>query len=404
MDYFKLSRTIWFVGIGRLLNALALGMVLPFMAYFLSRLGWHPDLIGLLLGLATLSGIAGTVISGMIGDRVGPSRLIAFSGFGQVVAFSVLGTATTFWPLVAAGMALGLLSGMFWAPQGAIIASVATQAEQKKAFGLSYALSNVGAAVGPALGAFLVGLGRVTFFASASVSALILAVFFLALPVPRMPEEAVDDPSSGLQTLLGDKRLIRFLSGLVFWAVAYSLVQSFLVLVLGGIGYPDPTRGLALFMSENAILCVLLTPVATRVVEKMRRHEDSMMAAGVIAAVGLALASHATSPVVLIIASLLFTTGEILFMPFTGAYVAQLAPGRLRSAYMAGLSLTYALGGGLSALLGGLALQHLGGVTLFALGSLSFLTGSVVFAWIRMRAVREDLVSVQAREGASPGF
>lgn len=357
MDYFKLSRTIWFVGTGRLLNALALGMVLPFMAYFLSHLGWHPDLIGLLLGLATLSGIAGTVISGMIGDRVGPSRLIAISGFGQVIAFSVLGTATTFWPLVAAGMALGLLSGMFWAPQGAIIASVATEQEQKRAFGLSYALSNVGAAVGPALGAFLVGLGRLTFFASASVAALVLAVFFLALPVHRVPEETADRPS-GLRTLLSDRRLIRFLSGLVFWAIAYALVQSFLVLVLGGIGYPDPTRGLALFMSENAVLCVLLTPVATRVVEKMPRHEDTMMAAGVFAAVGLALASHATSPVTLIIASFLFTTGEILFMPFTGAYVAQLAPRHLRSAYMAGLSLTYALGGGLSALVGGLALQQ----------------------------------------------
>ena len=190
-----------------------------------------------------------------------------------------------------------------------------------------------------------------------------------------------------LGRLLRDRPFPRYLVGQLCTQLAYNFVASFLVLVLEGRSFHSPADGLAYFMAENAVLCVLLTFPVSHLLRRWRRT-NAMALSGLVSAAGLVLVAMSRDLGLLLCASFVFTLGEVMLAPTSSAYVATMAPPDLRTSYMAIASLAMSLGNGLSPVVGGVILGALGGTALYLFGAVVFVLSSVFFLWTGLAPVR----------------
>lgn len=160
----------------------AIFAVLP--VYFVSVLGGSAMLLGLMEGLADLASSSLDLVSGVVSDKTGKRKGIAFLGY----LLSAL--AKTF--LLLTSSAVGVVcfrvverlgKSIRGAPRDALLAAIASQKRRGIAFGIHKAFDKAGAIVGP-LAAYLV-------LSQFSPTAATFRTIFLAALVPAFLAVAV---------------------------------------------------------------------------------------------------------------------------------------------------------------------------------------------------------------------
>src|SRR5262245_2589590 len=148
-DALPASRAARRILLATLFSSIGNGLTLPFLLIYLTRVrGLDAGTVGLLVGWMGLVALTLAPLGGSLVDRRGARRvvlplcLVVALGTGSL-AF-VTGAPTAFAALTAVAIGTApLLSGMT-----TILASLTTEAERQKAFGLSFTLINLGIGVG----------------------------------------------------------------------------------------------------------------------------------------------------------------------------------------------------------------------------------------------------------------
>lgn len=115
---------------------------------------------GLIISMATLSTVAFVVLSGHIADLLGTARALAFAGVA--VAASALGFAfagSAGWPMLVAGLVLGIGWGVFYTLGPILVAAVIDPTRRTHFFALLSGSMMAGIGTGPIAGRFLTGMG-----------------------------------------------------------------------------------------------------------------------------------------------------------------------------------------------------------------------------------------------------
>ncbi|CCE11174.1 conserved membrane hypothetical protein [Bradyrhizobium sp. STM 3843] len=283
-------------------DATALGIILPLLPFYAQGLGATPFMIGALVSVYAVCQLVAGPIVGMLSDRYGRRNVLLASQLGTFAGLVLLALANNLTLVFLARIIDGLTSGNISVAH-AYAAEHSSPSARKQALGMTSGAIGTGLLIGPAVSGLLVPLGHAApVWAAAMLSMLSIAATWLLLPadqptsenvcVPRLPERRTT------RTLLGLRHAWRLLGLLVVFFLANAMFISQIGLFLSARfswdGHPFGARELGcVFAYAGFINMVVQSFLITRVNMFALDRTIIILAFGGMAAgsVGLAFAS-----------------------------------------------------------------------------------------------------------------
>jgi MFS family permease len=353
--YNKLSADLWVVQAGIFLNYLGWGAVLPFEVIYLHEgRGFSLGVAGLVVGTVTGLAVLAAPIAGPLIDRVGARATAAGAGLALAAGYAGLAFSHTPAQAFAAAVAAGAGNGALLPSQSALITALVPREVRHRATAVSRVSTNLGAAVGAALGGLVASSGLDGFVALFLANALTY-LLYTGLLVALVRETAPPEPvTGGYRVVLRDRAfvhlaLINVAVIAVGWGVFTWVLPPF---ARGEMGVSERVIGLLLF--ANALTVVVAQIPVARLCEG-RRRVTSIAIGSLIFVVACLLvvgAEAVGAPAALFAAVIVVGVGECFHSTALTPLVADLAPPALRGRYMATLGLSWWLGLALAPTLG----------------------------------------------------
>lgn len=356
-------------------------MALPFLALYLSRTeGVHPVLIGLIIGIGPLTGTLAGFVGGHLSDKFGRKVVMLSAIFiwaGVFIGFAHAEHIAAFFILNAVN---GICRAFFEPTSQALMADVTEKEKRMRVFSMRYTAINVGAAVGPLLGAYFgTASSTVTFQVTGIFYLLygaVLAALLTKYQIQRQGQEKkLTTIKEALDIVVKDVALRYFILGGILVNIGYSQLESTLPQHVGGI-LEDGVVLYSVLLSVNAVTVVVLQIPLSRMVEKQKTM-SVMMLGSAFSAVGFIGFAASSSWAGFIVAMLLLTIGEIFLFPSTSVFIDQIAPEEMRGTYF-GAAQFRSIGYSAGPIMGGWVLSQYSGHWLFALMA-AVVAGSIYF-------------------------
>ncbi|MBP7147826.1 MAG: MFS transporter [Acidobacteria bacterium] len=383
-----LPRPVWVIAAALLVNR-AGTMVLPFLALYLTGgLGFGGGFAG--FGLALFGGVSlvTSPIGGRLADAWGPERVMKWSLVTSALVLLVFPFARGTVAVLAAIGAFAFTSELFRPAGLAAIADHAAPEQRRAAFALVRLAVNLGMSVGPAVGGFLASVSFPALFWADAGTSFAAAILLIAARARRaaVPRVTLD---GGAALLAGsawrDPRLLAFLLALLpVLLVFFQHISSMSLFVVGELGLSEATYGL-MFTLNTLIIVLVEVPLNLSMAHWRMRTSLALGAALTAAGFGaMALARDAWSLAATVI---VWTFGEMILLPSSNAYVAEIAPpgrsGEYMGLYTMGFSLAFVFG----PWLGVAGLQRFGGAGLWPA---CFVAGMIsAMSFTRMRKMSD---------------
>ncbi|MEJ2149852.1 MAG: MFS transporter [Chloroflexota bacterium] len=340
-------------------------MLIPFFALYITRkfdVGMTEA--GILLGLYALAGAVGNILGGGLTDRLGRKTMLLAGlllSAGTTLTMGFVNSYAVFFPLA---VLVGLVSFISQPARQAMVADLVPEAQRAEAFGIFRVVMNLSWVLGPSIGGLLAGQSYVyVFVVDAITSALTAALVFV-----RLPETGPDRSASGegaetvVQTFAGyrvvtaNRLFMAFLLVSMLLQVIYNQLYNTLSVYLRDL-HGLPAQGYGLLMSINAGTVVLFQFWVTRRVRD--RPPMLMMAVGAaLYMVGFTMYGFVTTFVFFTAAMVIITVGEMVVLPVSQAFVANLAPDDMRGRYMAVFGISWVIPASIAPGLAGLILDN----------------------------------------------
>jgi len=385
-----LPRPAWILFSGTFVNKFG-AFVVPFLTLYLKGQGYSLGDAGLAIGAYGAGHFIASALGGHLADTIGRRKTIALSMFAAAITMMLLSQARGL-PAIVVLTALAGLTGELYRPaSSALLADLVPAGQRVTAFAAYRMAFNAGWAFGPATAGFLAEHSFFwLFLGDAVTSALFGLVAFCALPRGVRPEQRESGWNDALKALRHDRQFHQVL--LAAFAIALVFFQMFSTfgLEVTRQGFSAGTYGAIISLNGALVVfCELPLTTFTR-----RFPARRVMAAGYLL-VGGGFASIAfvhTIPA-LVCAMTIVTFGEMLTMPMSSAYIADLAPPHMRGRYMGAFGLVWALalviGPGL-----GMKLFALGPAMLWlSCGGLGVLAAAIILGEIKPRVVAPHLAN-----------
>jgi MFS family permease len=367
-DALPASRAARRILVGSLFSSIGNGLVLPFLLIYLTRVrGLDAGTVGLLVGWMGLVALALAPVGGSLVDRLGARRVVLplflVEAAGTASLAFVTGAATAFLALTA--VAVG--GAALWSGMTTILASLTTEAERQKAFGLNFTLINLGIGVGGLISGAVVDVSRpVTFQAiyfGDAASFLIPAAILLSLPhagrplaaVPAVEPTVSQQPSrGGYRQVFRNRPFMRFfIYGLALTTCGYAQIEVGFTAFSTEVAQVAP-RVIGWALAGNTLLIVAAQLFVLRWLDGRSRTRALAMV-GVIFATSwltLAVAGYAGQRGAVALAvmgvvgcAVVFAAGETLLSPVMPALTNALATDELRGRYNALSSMVWGISG-----------------------------------------------------------
>jgi MFS family permease len=317
-------------------------LIVPYLSLVLVRefhLGaLHAGGLMMAYGVGAICAILG---GGVLTDRLGrrPTLMLSMFGGGALaVAMAAAPSVTAFVPLL---LLFGFVSDLYRPAASAMIGDLLPSSERALGFAALRAAVNLGFAIGVALGGVLEDVSWRLLFAGDGLTSLLFGVIVWRAVRETRPASvataaraAAIVPSPWRDGVFVTTLAASFLSCLVLISFATVLPLTLTARY--------PARVYGLLMAVNGVVIALFEMPAVQALGGVRRLRSAalgfvLMGAG-FGAVGIAV--HWTA---ILACVLLWTVGEILSGPQTGAFVADWAPPEARGRYMAAFQATFSL-------------------------------------------------------------
>ncbi len=376
-----LPRDLWIVCSVVLINRTGT-MVLPFLVLYLTqREGFSASEAGFTLTLYGLGSLITAPLAGKLCDRVGPQRIMRTSLFlsgAMLLLFPAVHGKTA---IQAATFALAVLNESFRPASMAMLTNLAPLEMRRATFALHRLAINLGMSVGPAAGGFLALVSfPALFYVDGATS--ILAGLVLAFSSVRsewrhevMPrDDAVH--RAGVSGFLGhlrgftDPRLMLFLAAMIPVLVVFFQHQAAMPLFLvRDAGMPASAYGL-LFTINTGLIILLEVPLNLAMAGW--RHQRVLALGAFLTGAGFGAMALASSVYGVAATVAVWTFGEMILLPGSSAYAAEIAPDDRRGEYMGLYVMSFSMAFTVGPWLGAEVYERFGGNVLW---SAAFLCG-----------------------------
>lgn len=385
---------IWVLLIGTVLSRGSAFMTLPFLSIYLSRhMDLPPLIIGITVGMSPLMGTVGGFVGGHLSDRFGRKRVMLISLFTLAFVYYCFTIAQSQGWFILLNALNGLCNSFFEPTSQALMADLTEKKNRMKAYSLRYTAINIGASVGPLVGAYLATASAKLSFTLTGTTYLLYAfvlVFFLSkLVVPQVEQTNKKSVSVGsaFRIIKTDRALRYLILGGIIVNMGYVQMDSNLPQFLQG----KLENGVVIFsvlLTVNAVMVVVLQLPISHFAERFKPMQ-AMVIGALLMAAGLFSCSFINGWLIAIISIIFLTLGEILIFPSSSLVIDQLAPEHLRGTYF-GAGQFNKIGNFFGPIFGGYLLSHFHGQIMFWTISIVTLGGIFFFqignqAFIKMK-------------------
>jgi MFS family permease len=379
-----------------------------FLVLFVASKGHSATAATAALGAYGIGGVVGTLIGGVLADRLGARISTVFSMAGGAVLTVALLYMPNYALLFIVAVVLGTVSQVFRPASATLLSELTPESRQVMIFAMYRFAVNVGTTLCPLLGfgLYYAGGHRYTllFWAEGVVAVIYGALALYALPRrERAPKEPAAPgakvKADSLTDVLRDRRYVLFLAAAFFNTLVYMQYLSTLPLDIEKqhVALLWYTVAVAL---NGAIVIAFELPLT-----KISQHWPLKISIGsAFLLVGFGMASYGLpmGPAVVVLGTLIWTTGEIVGAPALFAYPAMAGPAALKGRYIGSFQFVFAAGSALGPVIGGVLFTALGHKVwpVVALGS--FIGAALVAMAVRQPTKETDLESTAPVEIPNP--
>jgi len=374
-------RQFWLLFWGMLLIAVGSSMVWPFLTIYLRReLNVSLTTITLILTINSVAGLASMSVAGPAVDRFGRkgAMLLSLSVTGATLAAMSLVSSLAGWQVLMA--ILGGFNPLYRVAADAMVADLIPAESRPGAYALLRMITNLGVAIGPAVGGFLTVVSyNLAFYSagSASLGFALLVLLFGRETLPLRSAQAQTRDPAGYGPVLRDRPFLLFCGTYTLAGMAYSLMMVLLpVYAKEGFGVPESQYGF--IMAANAAMVVVFQYGVTR--QTIRYPVLLVLGVGsLFYAFGVGSVALGASFLAFLGSMVLLTIGELIMVPTSTSLTAALAPATMRGRYMGVYALTWGASVGIGPVIGGMLSDRIGPSAIWYAGGVFGLAAALGF-------------------------
>ncbi|MBP6633785.1 MAG: MFS transporter [Kofleriaceae bacterium] len=345
----------------RAINTMGLSLVMAFLGvYVVEERGYPAWLYGVIALIANLGQSVVGAWAGALSDRIGRRPLITGALFIRAGVIALLGAEVLLdAPLLVMATTVvvsSALRGCFEPVAYALVSDVAPPSQRIAAFGLQRMGTNLGWAIGPAMGGvltLLVPYGAVFFVATVGLVGAALITGRVADPADgaARPTERAPRLGASLRAAWADPVLRPLLVGTFVAAVLHTqMFSTFAIFMSDEVGLAKSDVGLLYTLNGAAVLLLQAPAVALL---SGTRSRLALPAAALVSGLGFTLIGFAEGMAGAAAAILVITCAEVIFSPAHQAAAAVIADPARRGQTFGLVSFAQTLGVAFAPLIGG---------------------------------------------------
>ncbi|WP_415947272.1 MFS transporter [Streptomyces sp. KLOTTS4A1] len=328
--YKGLPRTAWIIFGGTIVNRIGF-MVVPFLVYYLGSRDVSTSQITYVLGCLGIGSLVGPLLSGVLADSWGRRSTMVTGLVGTACAHGLLFAAPNLVTLALAAAVLSVCGTMVSPSANALLAESVDDERRRNAFSLVHWAVNIGSAGAGVLGGFLAENGYwLLFLVDAATALAFAAIAVTFLPEGKRTAPAPAGQGGGYGVVVRDPLMRAMLPLFGVTLAIYSLTEASLPLAIRDDGLSPKVLGL--IAALNAVLVVILQPLAASVLAKVRPLIVYVFASALIA-VGVALTGLADDLWSYGATVAVWSLGEAAIGGIHSATVQSIAPEHARGRY-----------------------------------------------------------------------
>lgn len=360
--YQRFPRQFWLMFWGLLLSSSGASMIWPFLLIYINgKLNLPLTTVGTLITINAISSVVSTFLAGSITDRLGRKGVMVASLLADAILFLLMIQARDYLTFAILMAGRGFANPLYRVGADAMLADLIPQEDRPDAYALIRMVSNLGIAIGPAVGGFLAATSYdLAFYAAASGMGLygLLLGAFGRETLQKTQTESRHEWLGGYDKVLTDRAFTPVIGTMMFgWVTATLMWILMPIYAKTNFGVPENIYGW--IPTTNAIMVVSLQILVTR--QTRHRETRQMMSLGMLLyALANGVVALATGFWGFWAAMIVMTLGELIIVPTSSTYVANIAPADMRGRYMSIYGLTWSFGQMVGPVLGGLLNDNLG--------------------------------------------
>lgn len=386
----------WLLFWGSFFTRASISMIWPFVTVIIrERLEIALTTAALLLTIQSIASLLSTLVVSSIMDKVGRKLPIVVGLLGSAIALVGMATANTFeqWAILMAFY--GVFVPVFNIGVNTMVADIVEPENRSPAYALIRMISNAGIAIGPVMGGILVTLMSFdAVYYLIAIAYAILTIFVWVMVQETKPDEieSIDDAPvirNGYGYILRDTVFMGVF--VMFMLVMFGNTQIFVLLpVFAKENYGLVESQYSLLLTINATMVVLFQYAITKFTD--RYNPLPVMAfAAVLYGIGLGSVAVGYDLPSFAVSMIIVTLGELLLMPTSLTFVANIAPTELRARYMGIFGLGWPLAAGIGPVIGGVLNDNFSPVAMWiGASSLAFI-GAIGFMAIMLYRRRDKV-------------
>ncbi len=352
-------RQFWLMFFGMLVSTIGASMIWPFlMVYVSGKLNQPLTLAATLLTINSGVGLVMNFIAGPLTDRIGRKWILVIALMGNALVFLLQNQAATFAAFAVALSLGGAFNPMYRVASDAMMADLIPREKRADAYSLLRMSNNLGVAIGPTIGGFVASQSYSTVFYIAALGMFsygLLLAFGAKETLPGrepMTESTQVKPAlGGYSIIFKDKKFLTTIGAFTFCMTGSAMLWLLLSVYLKrNFGIPENMYGF--IPATNAIMVVLFQLAVTRFTSKF--NPILVMATGALFyAVGVGSVYFGEGFWAFWLSMVILTIGELVLIPTTTTFVANLAPADMRGRYMSIYNLSSGTAMGTGPVIGG---------------------------------------------------
>ena len=347
---FNFRREIWYFLISIMLVHNAAYLIVPIFPLLLKNVkALNTTEIGFVIGAGSLFIQLGSIIAGLLADRLGNKYTMLLSNICQALGLVGLGLVKGYLPLVFFSILNGVGTGMYIPTTKAALSYIASEKQRTTVFSLRSVASHIGISISGLLLIFTTTNSNFYFASGIYVLLFMLSWIFLPNNCGNQPCPAV--PLKSYIEIFSNKPFIIFttISALI-WALHTQL--SFLLPLRAEVINISASR-IGLIWSITSISVILLQPLISRGFLEKKSLSLSILIGIILGGTGVTLLGWSNSFILLVLCSLIFIGGEMFMMPSIDSYTSKIADQKLIGAYFAIANFSAGIGAALGAFISG---------------------------------------------------
>ena len=360
----EFPRQFWILVGAAFIDRLGGAMLFPFFTLYLTKkfeIGMTQ--VGLIFGVFSLAGVAGSLVGGALTDRLGRKGMMLFGLVMSALSALLMGIVNDIGLFIGVVLVVGVLADAGGPAQQAIVADLLPEEKRAQGFGILRVVFNLAVTIGPLIGGLIATQSYLILFILDAILSLVTAgIVYFTLHETWKPQETGQAAQTMAQTFGGygqalkDTAFVWYLIASALMVLVYMQMNTTLAVYLRDT-HGISERGFSYILSLNAGMVVLFQFAITRRVTPYRPL--LVMAAGTLLyAIGFAMYGAGSGMAYFMTAMAIITIGEMLVAPVGQAIVARLAPEAMRGRYMAVFGFSWVIPTAVGPFLAGIVLDN----------------------------------------------